>query len=291
MPTNADFNKISITAKLTAYMRQFSDIPFASEIAEAINAHAAFIEILDNYNLTTADFNWYALLFEARYKSIANQIKELKSQQVLELASGFSLRGLAMSINSPLVYIESDLGDLENEKQAILTNICKRCQLSMPVNFGLANINALDYVQIQTGISKLDKNSELTIVSEGLLQYLSAKELAQVVQNIALVLRQFGGQWITPDFTIQSSVTSATPQQQHFRKIISSLTQRQMYNNSFANQAQLEKFLADYGLKVERLDQLDLVAELTSLHKLQLIEAELDKLRPQMVLWQVSLMG
>ncbi len=289
MPTNADFNKISITAKLTAYMRQFSDIPFAFEVADAINAHAAFKEILNNYNLTAPDFNWYALLFEARYKSITNQIKNLQSKQVLELAAGFSLRGLAMTINSPLVYIESDLGDLENEKKAILSDICKSCHLSIPSNFGLATINALDYAQLQAGIAKLDTNSKLTIVSEGLLQYLSPAELAQVVQNIALVLRQFGGQWITPDFTMQSNVVSATPQQQNFRKIISTLTQRPMYNNSFADEAQFEKFLVNYGLKVERLDQLDLVAELTSFHKLQLTETELDKLRPQMVLWQLSL--
>ena len=35
MPVN--FEKISLTARLAAYMRQFVDIPFAQEVAESLH--------------------------------------------------------------------------------------------------------------------------------------------------------------------------------------------------------------------------------------------------------------
>jgi hypothetical protein len=39
---SADASLISVTAKLTAYYRQFSDIPFTTEVAKRIGADEAF---------------------------------------------------------------------------------------------------------------------------------------------------------------------------------------------------------------------------------------------------------
>ena len=36
------YAKISVTAKLAAYMRRFSDIPFAEDVAEVLQAREAF---------------------------------------------------------------------------------------------------------------------------------------------------------------------------------------------------------------------------------------------------------
>lgn len=40
------FEKISLTARLTAYMRQYSDIPFAKDVANLLQAEAAFEKLL-----------------------------------------------------------------------------------------------------------------------------------------------------------------------------------------------------------------------------------------------------
>ncbi len=58
----------------------------------------------------------YAPILEARYKSIVHLIRSSGTTQVLELASGFSLRGLAMSENSDLVYVDTDLPGIREEK-------------------------------------------------------------------------------------------------------------------------------------------------------------------------------
>jgi hypothetical protein len=92
-----NFDKISVTAKLAAYMRQYSDIPFAAEIALHIGAAEAFEQLLHDHQIRPADLLWYAPIFEVRYKSIVEVIRQMGVTQILELASGISLRGLAMT--------------------------------------------------------------------------------------------------------------------------------------------------------------------------------------------------
>jgi hypothetical protein len=93
----ADSSLISVTAKLAAYYRQFSDIPFAREVAKRIGAEAAFDQILREHGLEREKLNFYAPMFEARYKSITQLILQSGASQVLELASGYSLRGLDLA--------------------------------------------------------------------------------------------------------------------------------------------------------------------------------------------------
>ena len=39
-----DYERISLTAQLAAYMRQFSDIPFASDVVENCCIHARYLK-------------------------------------------------------------------------------------------------------------------------------------------------------------------------------------------------------------------------------------------------------
>src|SRR5512141_3281682 len=92
-----NFEKIGLTARLAAYMRQYSDIPFATQVAQRLGAQATFEKLLHDSHMTPADLLWYAPIFEVRYKSIAQTIRASGCRQVIELASGVSLRGLAMT--------------------------------------------------------------------------------------------------------------------------------------------------------------------------------------------------
>ena len=94
---SADASLISVTAKLAAYYRQFSDIPFATEVAKRIGADEAFDRILREHGLERDKLTFYAPMFEARYKSITQLTLESAASQVLELASGYSLRGLDLT--------------------------------------------------------------------------------------------------------------------------------------------------------------------------------------------------
>jgi hypothetical protein len=56
----AELEKISITAKLSAYYRQFSDIAFASEVAGLIGAEDAYATLARDYGLERAQLTSYA---------------------------------------------------------------------------------------------------------------------------------------------------------------------------------------------------------------------------------------
>src|ERR1044071_4599611 len=108
----APSSRISVTAKLAAYYRQFSDIPFAAEAAKRIGANADFEQILDEHGLEREKLTFYAPMFEARYKSITELIRKSGTSQVLELASGYSLRGLDLTLTPSFRYVEADLPEV-----------------------------------------------------------------------------------------------------------------------------------------------------------------------------------
>src|SRR5690348_4412635 len=119
----APFSRISVTAKVAAYYRQFSDIPFAAEAAKSIDANGAFEQILREHGLEREPLTFYAPMFEARYKSITELIRKSGAAQVLELASGYSLRGLDLTLSRPLRYVEVDLPEVIATKRALLEEL------------------------------------------------------------------------------------------------------------------------------------------------------------------------
>lgn len=84
-----NFESISPTAIVTAYPRQFTDIPYEKEIYEWLN-----------YNCKNNDVKLNKLLapeIEARYKLTNKILDDLNIKQVLELAAGYSSRGIIYS--------------------------------------------------------------------------------------------------------------------------------------------------------------------------------------------------
>jgi len=283
----ADYSKISIIAKLTAYMRQFSDIPFASNVAKIIDAKATIDDLLQEHNLKIESLHWYALLFEARYKSISSMILQEDTPQIIELASGFSLRGLFMAHKYGISYLETDLADLNTGKEAILDQVCRINSISKPREYQCANLNALDKHEFIQVSKILNQDAPVTIVSEGLLQYLSEDEIMLLLQNIHDLLAKTGGCWITPDFTVKSPYQNISPEQQTFRQIISQYISRNMYNHTFNGDAELDKLLAWFGFAAEKFEQLELAGELETLKHMTIPESLLNSLVPQMKLWRL----
>ena len=62
-------------------------------MATRIGANDVFEQILHDHGLERDKLTFYAPMFEARYKSITQVIRKSGASQILELASGYSLRG------------------------------------------------------------------------------------------------------------------------------------------------------------------------------------------------------
>ncbi|HEX4140092.1 MAG TPA: class I SAM-dependent methyltransferase [Candidatus Methylacidiphilales bacterium] len=283
-----DFAKISVTAKLAAYMRQFSDIPYAADIADLTRARATFDQLLRDHTLSPDDLTWYAPIFEARHKSIGAMIARTRAGQVLELAAGLSPRGLQITADPRYYYVETDLDDILAEKRLLLSAIQRRHRLQPRNNHRLAAANAIDPAQLLAAAKNFKSSQRLLITHEGLLQYLSSSETEQVTHNIHHLLGKFGGAWITPDFSLKSDSDNASDAQKLFRRIIAEATDRTLYNNAFDSIEHLREYFRGLGFQVEVFNQLYLAPDLASPARLHLAPEVLDHLRPKLRLWMLT---
>jgi len=286
------FEKLSLTAKLTAYMRQYSDVPFAKDVAQAVGARQAFEELLRAHELSPEDLLLYAPILEARYKSIAARLRASGMDQILELASGLSLRGLAMTEAHPgLTYVETDLEALTNEKRALVTRLRHEHHLPDRPSYLLRTANALELGQLWEATETCHRARPLAVVTEGLLQYLSPAELEGVAANIRSLLAAFGpdGLWITPDFSFQDEIAPLSERQRRFRAVVTEATDRQMYDSAFADRAAFEAFLSRSGFEAQTLRQLDEAGQLTSPGALGLAAETVERLGPRLRLWVLRL--
>ena len=152
------YESVSPTAILTSYQRTFSDIQYEKEIFDWLSKKCK--EEIQLNKLT-------APVIESRYK-LANQlIDKLNISQVLELAAGYSSRGLIYSQKN-YKYVEMDLENVVNNKNQIIDEL-----FEPNANLHIINGNALnidDYIKCE---EFFDNNKELIIINEGLLRYLT----------------------------------------------------------------------------------------------------------------------
>jgi O-methyltransferase involved in polyketide biosynthesis len=138
-----------------------------------MHAEDVFNEFLQGTDLTPEFLNWAAPLAEARYKSVVSAIKREGITQVLELASGLSLRGLAMTEDPEYTYVETDLPGITEEKQQILSIIKSNQALRERQNLFFHAVNILEFPQISSAIRHFEPSRPVAVIHEGLFQYLS----------------------------------------------------------------------------------------------------------------------
>ena len=122
---------------------------------------------------------------------------------MLELASGFALRGLAVTQAPQVTYVESDLEELTEEKASLVADLRRQYRLADHGNLHLVTVDALDRSQLRSAAKGFRRDQPIAVVNEGLLLYLSATEMVAVARNIRDLLIEFDGVWITPDFSLK----------------------------------------------------------------------------------------
>ena len=131
------YESVSPTAILTSYPRIFTDIPYEKEIYEWLSK---------NCNEEVKLNKLLAPEIEARYK-LANKLLDKQNvTQVLEIAAGYTSRGLSYSQNG-YKYVEMDLAEVNNKKKRIINEL-----FEMNDNLHIVSGNALnmdDYVKCE----------------------------------------------------------------------------------------------------------------------------------------------
>ena len=285
----ADSSLISVTAKIAAYYRQFSDIPFAQEVAKRIGADAAFEQILREHGLEREKLTFYAPMFEARYKSITQLILQSGASQVLELASGYSLRGLDLTRGGAVRYVETDLPAVVAAKLGLLEDVRQQHAISRSPHHVVTVADALDFDGVRSSAAVLDRGRALTILCEGLIMYLSKEQTEQLATNIRRLLGEFaGGSWITPDFTFKAEARDLPPERVRLREAITGVTQRQVDASAFEDGHDLAAFLGRVGFNVQVRSQVDETPSFSSIQTLGLSPASIERLRGALRVWVMT---
>ena len=288
-PVTADPARISVTAKVSAYYRKFSDIAFAAEVATLIGADDAFAEIVRDHALEPDKLAFYAPMFEARYKSITQLIGECGATQVLELASGYSLRGLDLARSGSLHYVETDLRDVVATKLELLEDLRRRHGLAPHPSHVVTVADVLDVDQLRAAAAGFDRGRPLMVLCEGLVGYLTREETARLTRNVHGLLGEFpGGWWLVPDFAFKTEIRDLPPERLRLREAITGVTQRQLDASAFEDADDLAAFLQRAGFDVEVCSQVDKTPSFSTLAALDLSPAVIERMRHVLRVWVMS---
>jgi hypothetical protein len=219
-----DFSAISPSAYALLKMKGHTNIPFAREAA-------ALLENVNNgQDMFTADFGlgsanyWITVMhFESRYWSIDQLLDDQSFTNILEISSGFSFRGLALSRHQPVFYIDTDLEGVIAGKQRFVDALIAGDRVARateadgnaknpPGHYELQPLNVLDPAAFRKIIARFTPGP-IAIVNEGLLVYLDDAEKEGLGQNIREGLLTRGGCWITADIYLKRQAGDPLPGQ------------------------------------------------------------------------------
>lgn len=193
-----DYSSISPSAKSLLLMKGYTNIPYAKETAALLQGPEIF-----DLNFEEKDF-WFwvrVMHFENRYWTIDQLLRQTETTNILELSSGYSLRGLDLCTRDKTIhYIDTDLPEVI----AVKRNLIHQLKLNENVKgkFELLPLNAMDEMAFNDLVSRFEKGP-LTIVNEGLLMYLNLEEKKRLCKIIHNALIQRGGCWITADIYVK----------------------------------------------------------------------------------------
>lgn len=287
MDTFETINPVYNTAKFTLTMLAETGVSEASQYLRILG----FSDREEKYGIpedadATKKINYIAL--EARYKFLNRIIEEEGYSNVLDLACGFSPRGLLME-RKGVNYVGGDLPATVK----LLTDAGSK------VNY--KTVDVTNPSMISDAAASFE--GPIAIITEGLFMYLSRNETAQFLNGIRSVLKRNGGCFYTPDFSSKSIFYNVAAQAYGREKAIEILTKYRDTLNStsqssisdtlvgrdVAKEEQLA-FFNKHGFVVEEIPFLTAATDINSLNYFDKDIAE--KMRiglSQVNGWKVSL--
>lgn len=237
MSAARDFSTISPTARALLLAKAQTTIPYAREAAELLFGAEAVSRARDDATSNPA-IAGRQRHFELRERSIDEALAMRGAMRVLELAAGFSLRGLAMAECEGVVYIDTDLAEIATAKADLVA------RLHPAPLAGALHVRALDALDTRAFRAMVDgiPAGPLAIVHEGLLMYLDDEEKARLAANVREALVARGGAWITADVYVRGPTRMYRDEQTQ-----SFLDRHNVEENKFASFAAAASFFTAQG--------------------------------------------
>lgn len=238
-----DYSSISPSAKSLLLMKGYTNIPYAKQIAALMQGPEAF-----GINFNEKDFGFWirVMHFESRYWSIDQLLKQTDSKNIIELSSGYSLRGLDMCARENVHYLDTDLPGVITAKQQMINNLGLETNLEGKLE--LLPLNAMDATAFKGVVSRF-ASGPITIVNEGLLMYLNVEEKKQLCRTIHHILKERGGCWITADVYIKRTIEMQSALTQT-KQEMAFFEEHNIEQNKFESYEAAEAFFAEQGLEL-----------------------------------------
>lgn len=260
-----EYEEISPTAIVTSYPRIFTDIPYEKEIYEWISSYC---------NKDVSLNKMLAPEIEARYKLINKLLDNSGIKQVLELAAGYSSRGLIYS-NKGYNYVEMDLENVCNNK----INVIKTIEKNIPESLNVISGNALRCSDYSKCDKYFEENKPVAVINEGLLRYLSFDEKRIVAENVYSLLKKYGGIWITCDVTPKKFIQSQDKALPNFNKNLSNITSRNNLNDRFESIEHIKEFFGDIGFEIAEIHKFsEMKEDLYSIKHNNIVDSYIEQL-------------
>lgn len=249
--TTGFHENISPSAWGTAYQRTLTDIPYSVEIFSILDPIAR--QRVSSEQLEQWKFPLLTPMFEARFKLVDLLLRENGTNRILEIAAGFSPRGIAMSQDGAITYVEMDLPDVAHQKRAIIRRMQEQSMIGERANLYVTEGNALNAEAIQ-GAAHMLGTGPVAVVNEGLLRYMDHDAKVTIATNIRCLLSDVQGVWITPDVTAKGMnakcVLEAAVREQNEQ--LRRMTGLDVRKNYFESESDAHAFFEDMGFSVER---------------------------------------
>jgi O-methyltransferase involved in polyketide biosynthesis len=240
-----DYNSISPSAAFLIQLKAYTTIPFAKQAAALLEKeNPAMAQYIRQQGIKQF-FRWL-IHFENRYRTIEKMLSQINPKKILEISSGYSLRGLGLCRDNDIHFIDTDLPELTAAKQKMIEDIS--AGISLKGELELLPLNALDEKEFKA-IEGRFSDGPLTIINEGLLMYLGEQEKIKICSNIHEALRQRGGQWITADVYVkkkdkEEDILDKDENVRRFRE------EHHIEENKFDDYETAEKFFVACGFKI-----------------------------------------
>ena len=245
-----NYNEISPSAKSLLLLKGITNIPFAKECA-------AFISLPGKYDPDTGHKDlayWKRVVhFESRYWSVDQLLSQLSINNIIELSSGYSFRGLDTVRAHKVHYIDTDLLPVIEQKKSMLPAL-QADNTGLQGTLTMAPLNALDEVQFNAIIDSFPEGP-VTIVNEGLLMYLNDTEKERLCKIIYKILQKRGGYWITGDIYIKSTLERFSKESDDHLKEL--LEQQKIEDNMFASFETAAAFFNNAGFVIDAVAAVD----------------------------------
>jgi O-methyltransferase involved in polyketide biosynthesis len=257
------YESIGPTAWRISYFRTLTDIKYAKEIFDELNTVVAPSDPVQIEYMESAKTSILAPQFEARYKLINRLLRKHQTNQILEIASGLTPRGLEMTEENPdLQYVEFDLPYMAEYKREMLKSLSAKDKIKTQDNLYIVDGDALDEESLFKA-TKYFGNGPISVVNEGLLRYLNFDQKEIVSKNILMLLKKFGGTWITSDITLKK-VLSCEQERVDNRRRVLALSGIDVEKNCFDSEQAAHDFFEKNGFNVESHSFLEVMDELVS---------------------------